>query len=700
MDLFQTASDREMIERFLRPSPDERQKETLEYLLGRLLESAKFVKDNLFSMSFREQLNGILSVVGRMSPEDVKSSTFLTKLRNVAASQEILKKHDSKWHRSICYPVPRESIFGLLDVETDLFTLYRELLSPVLSGRGIHLFDDDDVASSNVIPDVVSLLSLGETLVGQTSEMDVVVKPDIFAEKHVLVFCMNAPVMFGSDGCQSIFNLCKELESRKIGMVMVMVARMNILADEKGAFDHLFSGFPRGSLAVPYEDWERRERVWKLLNGSSYGVRCSVYNTDGIFLTSFCVDDITPYGADAFPFDKVKERDEEWKRLRYAGGLEELLRPCESSEEVVVHELNGSEEKKRISEVIKDKHVGLYVCCTIDTRLAPLVQKLYDQQCRIKGEEFEIVVLFLPLLTQMDPQVFQEIVESSLQERNIRGWWCLPFNNSVSLRFWGLTKGCDCGFYDHDWREDRLIIAGPGGKILDMYGAQLIQRSDGFDAFPFTRQAIVDKKKLQLKRLILNSWSLEGGLVRGNDPNDVIFANDLLGKKRIVVCFGMPHYYDYLGLVSRYENADRSKFEVVFIQFPGAEVEEESEGVEEESEGEGEGDGEGEVSIAKRPYPEIPWYIHCPLDASLAKEFKKLVRVESLVGFGEDGLICSVKQLAELVGPEVGENGSIWSLKQLDEASMGHLWNWDLCLKDTLDEDIHHFFHFDGYAKI
>ncbi|KAL6561290.1 hypothetical protein OROMI_016891 [Orobanche minor] len=81
-----------------------------------------------------------------------------------------------------------------------------------------------------------------------------------------MLCCFHVP-MFLEDArlLQALTTTCLELYTSRDDFEMVMVAKMNNLANYEVVFKHFFSGFPSSCLAVPFSDPKRRDYICKYI---------------------------------------------------------------------------------------------------------------------------------------------------------------------------------------------------------------------------------------------------------------------------------------------------------------------------------------------------------------------------------------------------------------------------------------------------
>lgn len=95
------------------------------------------------------------------------------------------------------------------------------------------------------------------------------VEEKTFSGKYILVCCFRVPIFredFDSLYLQALITTCSDLYSMRDAFEMVVVAKMNNLANHEEVFNHFLSGFPSSCLAVPFKDSKRRDFICKYLD--------------------------------------------------------------------------------------------------------------------------------------------------------------------------------------------------------------------------------------------------------------------------------------------------------------------------------------------------------------------------------------------------------------------------------------------------
>lgn len=179
---------------------------------------------------------------------------------------------------------------------------------------------------------------------------------------------------------------CSDLYATDTDFEMVVVAKMNRLADHREVFDHFLSGFRSPCFVIPFGDSERRDFICKHLDlnlGRLLGCRLS----DVLHkINAECGDDV-----------------------------------------VTTSDLN-------------EKVVGLFL--RVEGKFIPMLQKAYEQ-CLTQQKAFEIVLVYIPFEDSLNPTDYQSYVDNLLQKHKL-SLWRLPFDNSVSRKLWRLTHNpCD-----------------------------------------------------------------------------------------------------------------------------------------------------------------------------------------------------------------------------------------------------------------
>ncbi|XP_074269075.1 uncharacterized protein LOC141592347 [Silene latifolia] len=211
------------------------------------------------------------------------------------------------------------------------------------------------------------------------------------------------------------------------------------------------------------------------------------------------LDFLFKYGVDAFPFTSewlslISQREEtalsskSWRTINKFLSSFPLTFPSYSTS-LSKNPGGGSGEVTILD--LEDKCVGLYLCQT--GNLIPTLDNVHKNCCKL-GLEFEILLVYMPFNDIGDPQIFQDLINSILKERNI-SWWVFPFINWVSRRLSRLF---------HQDADDRLIIFGPKCEYVEPHGEAVI-RHHGASAYPFSSQILVNREVKRLKAVTLES---------------------------------------------------------------------------------------------------------------------------------------------------------------------------------------------------
>ncbi|KAL2934950.1 putative nucleoredoxin 1 [Bienertia sinuspersici] len=325
---------------------------------------------------------------------------------------------------------------------------------------------------------------------------------------------------------------------------------------------------------VPWEDSRRSDYICKYLDLGHGCFKCLLLDKKGLVLP-FDPSSLKLYGIEAFPF-------------------------------TVGEELPSLEEKKVSISKLNKRVVGLYLC--VEGNLIPTLHKVH-KQCKSRRLEFEIVVVYLPFVDCVDPQVYQENIDRRLRRRKV-SWLRFPFNNSVSRRFWRLT----CCYPD-----DRLMIVGPNAEFVDLYGGDVMM-SYGIDAYPFTREGLIQRKINKVRALTLDHlvYRSRDYVLRCDDRTAVpVRVEELKGRNVFLYFDSLDNIdindVDHGELVSWYYaiKAKVPDFEVVFVCFNDEENDLLS------------------IEEIEEKLCAMPWLI-CPYDPDHSAFLKNLIGVEHL----------------------------------------------------------------------
>ncbi|KAL6572184.1 hypothetical protein OROMI_013143 [Orobanche minor] len=439
----------------------------------------------------------------------------------------------------------------------------------------------------------------------------------LFGGKYIMVCCFHVPIFresFDALSLQALVTICSDLYSTRDDFEMVVVVKMNSLANYEVLFDHFLSGFPSSCLVVPFHDSECRDFICNYLDlCGRLCIECLILDRDNrrnVLHSQFPIFALN-YGADAFPFsdaDLHKFMAED-RQLLKAPKLEVLLGRNLSD---VLYKTNsaGVREESTIEELSK-KVVGLYLCS--GEKFDPNLDRVY-RECRARQLDFEIVLVYFPFLDCLDPEVYNLKMHTSLHEHIIH-WWHLPFNNSVSRRLSRLT----CG------DPNKLVIVGPDGAYLDLYGGEVIS-CYGTDGYPFTREFLIQREMNRIRELTLESLLVYGSrdyVCRGSEKiavadlhgRNILLYIDRFNDMEMELCYELALWYDLI-------KAGDPNFEVVFVR-----------------------GGLIDSNVENRIVSQMPWLV-CPFDPdhsdSVWEKIFKGRAYNTLVQIGKDGRVRSL----------------------------------------------------------
>ncbi|XP_074273866.1 putative nucleoredoxin 1 [Silene latifolia] len=430
-----------------------------------------------------------------MTPKN-SSKKRRVKSREVEEELEVEEDMDKveKMLLKLCDPIPENSSKKTLvkskEVEEDLDKVEREEVSPIKIEVGEHV-------------DLKALLSskIRSFLVSPKDDEKVPVSS--LDGKYVLVCCFFVPHDKDEPThpvCRSIEALYSELSLQGIAdnVKLVVVVKM---APDSGIsdFDRFFSKLSVDCLAIPFFDFESRDNVCESLDLCTLEclrtVPCLAVHPDGKVL-QLCPFFLNDYGARSFPFtqehfESINLEDEIIKlRLRSIDSpifLGELLQ-CDSLSQI------GDENKSIPTSDLDGVPVGLYLCYDgFKEGFMPDLQDIY-QKCLDKGRKFEIVLVPLPFERHYNPKSFcKRVRRYALKDSRSSSWWTFPFNDKICRTLWRIF---------HCYTEDQLIILPHAGRVGDLWGRH-VASFYGIDAYPFTRDVIVERKVRELRSVTL-----------------------------------------------------------------------------------------------------------------------------------------------------------------------------------------------------
>ncbi|XP_074273851.1 putative nucleoredoxin 1 isoform X2 [Silene latifolia] len=275
-------------------------------------------------------------------------------------------------------------------------------------------------------------------------------------------------------------------------------------------------------LAIPFFDFESRDNVCESLHLCTLEclrtVPCLAVHPDGKVL-QLCPFFLNDYGARSFPFtqehfESINLEDEIIKlRLRSIDSpifLGELLQ-CDSLSQI------GNENQSIPTSDLDGMPVGLYLC--YDGFKEGFMADLQDihQKCLDKGRKFEIVLVPLPFGRHYNPKSFcKRVRRYALKDSRSSSWWTFPFNDKICRTLWRIF---------HCYTEDQLIILPHAGRIGDLWGRH-VASFYGIDAYPFTRDVIVERKVRDLRSVTLGQLLGDTFMSDLHNKNVLLYLDD------------------------------------------------------------------------------------------------------------------------------------------------------------------------------
>ncbi|XP_074273864.1 uncharacterized protein LOC141597339 isoform X2 [Silene latifolia] len=425
-----------------------------------------------------------------------KNSSKKMRVKSREVEEEVEEDMDKveKMLLKLCDPIPENSSkktrVKSREVEEDLDKVEREEVSPIKIEVGEHV-------------DLKALLSSKNRSFLVSPKDDEKVPVSSLDGKYVLVCCFFVPHDKDEPThpvCRSIEALYSELSRQGIADNVKLVVVVKTATDSGVAdFDRFFSKLSVDCLAIPFFDFESRDNVCESLDLCTLKlmrtVACLAVHPDGkvLQLGSSFLDE---YGARSFPFtqehfESIDLEDEIIKlRLRSIDSpifLGELLQ-CDSLSQI------GDENKSIPTSDLDGMPVGLYLCYDgFKEGFMPDLQDIY-QKCLDKGRKFEIVLVPLPFERHYNPKSFcKRVRRYALKDSRSSSWWTFPFNDKICRTLWRIF---------HCYPEDQLIILPHAGRVGDLWGRH-VASFYGIDAYPFTRDVIVERKVRELRSVTL-----------------------------------------------------------------------------------------------------------------------------------------------------------------------------------------------------
>lgn len=290
---------------------------------------------------------------------------------------------------------------------------------------------------------------------------------------YVIVACFLAPVLSASrqaDPCHALIRLSEEVSARRLNpeCKIVIVTKVRECARElwtgrnveQVAFNKFFSGFPKGFLAIPFSDYESRDRVFSSLSKIKQPFNTVlIVDPNGKVLDSSFYH-LCSYGAAFYPFSIERFRElsledrffsERLNPFRHQGSpspspnykdppllsLAELFN--HSPEDVLLAKICGPTmtDPSPLSTLMKGQLVALYLCA--DGGFMDKLVKIY-LQCQDRVPKLEVVVV--PLAFSDYPHSYYHQIMPALVKRNISSWWTLhPYDDKIMRTLSRISEG-------------------------------------------------------------------------------------------------------------------------------------------------------------------------------------------------------------------------------------------------------------------
>ncbi|XP_074267484.1 putative nucleoredoxin 1-2 [Silene latifolia] len=483
--------------------------------------------------------------------------------------------------------------------------------------------DDEGMQPDSTIPshefekgklvDVKALLSTDTRNFLVTTKSGITVPIASLEGNYVVVCCFRIP--FQNDYpearvCRNLEALYSQLSLKGIdhNVKLVVVAVIDTGFGEAD-FNSFYSTLSLDCLAIPFSDFTSRDKIWESFcmwpKSMLRQVPCLVVHPNGMILKSDS-HFLNNYGAESYPFtkehfDNIQHQDEITRqRLRSTDSpisLSELLQ-CD-------HLSLISDENSSIptSDLGDNTVVGLYLY--FDGKFMVKLKDVH-QKCVGEGHNFQIVVVPIPFGTHHDPASFYNLMKESALKNSCSSWLVFPFNDKICRTLWR---------HYYCYSEDQLIILPHGDRPGDVWGKH-IASSYEVDAFPFTRDVIIERKVSEIR-----SITLEQMIGHYSHMSE-------LHNKNVLLYFDFPSLYksnrsslfkrlkkEYRGIKVKFPDA-----EVVFVPF---------------------GSVSGQIHSQ---VCEMKWHI-LPYDLSeivMKHTYNKMLTRPSLVSIGKDGKILSL----------------------------------------------------------
>ncbi|KAK9699917.1 hypothetical protein RND81_08G203900 [Saponaria officinalis] len=356
-----------------------------------------------------------------------------------------------------------------------------------------------------------------------------------------MICCFSLPALstFDSAVAQAVSLVSSEMH---VFGAFELVVVVKTSSDDVSAVNDFMSCFPSFCLTIPYADCGKICEFLDFSPGSEpVGV---LVNRNHSVEWHKSLDVLLEYGVDGFPFTperlaRITEREQNctlWRKWSMVSlFLSSTLVPYPKPRSLIRRNPGGGPGKEEIESFNSKSCVGLYLCST--GNLIPTLDEIH-KNCRDLGLEFDVILVYMPFKDFVDPKLFQDRINSILEERKI-SWWVLPFVYWVSRRLWRLC---------HKDTEDRLIIVDPNESFVEAHGEAVI-RHFGMHAYPFSRRRMIDREVERLRDITLESLLVyrSRDYVIGMDScSRHVPVASLEGKNVILYLGYVGHQYDEL----------------------------------------------------------------------------------------------------------------------------------------------------------
>lgn len=178
---------------------------------------------------------------------------------------------------------------------------------------------------------------------------------------------------------------------------------------------------------------------------------------------------------------------------------------------------------------LEDKVVGLYFYQDY-RKLTSEILKAYKQLAQEKN--FEIVLVYVHDAFHTFHRTSEDSYWKTFKEMP---WLALPFKDLACKKLQRVFNYPLFTDQDDDGPDRSLVIIGPRGKFIELYGADILKKY-GISAYPFTRQRVAKLEAECIQELKLNMfWTPKTTFIQKDGSMVQLSELELVGKRIIVL---------------------------------------------------------------------------------------------------------------------------------------------------------------------